>query len=367
MNRIQTYIFFRVCRSVLIIVGGLALLAILAQGLSRTDIIVENRQSALTYFQIVALGAPQIMALLTPMAMFVAGVWALNRLHSDSEIIVANAAGMSRWQVAQPVIVMAVLAAIIHLGVNIAVQPLAQRTMREAVYAARADLASSLVRPGQFTRPDDELAVFARELSGSDFLGIQISESPDSVNGRDYLAQRGRFIEVDGRPSIVMFDGEVHQLDEDGALNILRFDQSTFDLSPFIEAPQSLVLKASDRFLTELIWIDTSNPDELANRDLYFAELNARLTAPLTSISLALLAIIAVLGGHFSRRGYSRRIAGASAVALTLIIAQLALQSASVARRDLNTLQWAAPLLTITVFSVLLFRKTLARPRLAAT
>ena len=61
MNHVQKYIFFRVLRSVLIIVGGLALLAILARGLSRTDIIVENRQTALTYFYIAALGAPQIM------------------------------------------------------------------------------------------------------------------------------------------------------------------------------------------------------------------------------------------------------------------------------------------------------------------
>lgn len=367
MNRIQTYIFLRVFRSAIVIIGGLAMLAILAQGLSRTDIIVENRQSALTYFQIVALGAPQIMALLTPMAMFVAGIWALNRLHSDSEIVVANAAGMSRWQVAQPVIVLAVLAALVHLGVNVAIQPLAQRTMREAVYAARADLASSLVRPGQFTRPDEELAVFARELNGSDFLGIQISERPDAADGRDYLAQRGRFIEVDGRPSIVMFDGEVHQLDEDGALNILRFDQSTFDLTPFIEAPQDLVLKASDRYLTELFWIDSTNPQEVANRDLYFAELNARLATPLTSVSLALLAIIAVLGGHFNRRGYNRRITGASAVALTLIIVQLSLQSASVAQRQFNALQWALPLLTIFILSVLLFRSTLTRPKLRPT
>ena len=84
MKQVQKYIFFRVMRSVLIIVGGLALLAILAQGLSQTDIIVENRQNAITYFTVVLLGAPQIMALLLPMAVFVAGIWALNRLHRDS-------------------------------------------------------------------------------------------------------------------------------------------------------------------------------------------------------------------------------------------------------------------------------------------
>ena len=68
MKRIQSYLFRQVFRSVIIIVGGLTLLAILAQGLSQTDIIIESRQSAFTYFYIVALGAPQVIALLTPLA-----------------------------------------------------------------------------------------------------------------------------------------------------------------------------------------------------------------------------------------------------------------------------------------------------------
>jgi len=49
-----------------------------------------------------------------------------------------------------------------------------------------------------------------------------------------------------------MFDGEIHQLDANGALNILKFDQSTFDLSPFVREDGSVTLKASDRYLHEL-------------------------------------------------------------------------------------------------------------------
>ncbi|MEM9226186.1 MAG: LptF/LptG family permease, partial [Pseudomonadota bacterium] len=210
MNQIQRYIFFRVLRSVVIIVGGLALLAILAQGLSQTELIIDNRQDAFTYFYVIGLAAPQIMALLTPMAMFVAGIWALNRLHRDSEIVVAEAAGMTRWEIASPVLRLAVLAALAHLAVNLWVQPTAQRAMRETVQAARADLATSLVRPGQFTKPDTDLTVFARSQQGGYLIGVQISERSGQPGGRDILARRGRFIEIDGIPSIVMEQGEIH-------------------------------------------------------------------------------------------------------------------------------------------------------------
>ena len=356
MNKVQRYLFHRVLRSVLIIVGGLTLLAILAQGLSQTDIIVENRQGALTFFKIVALGVPQIVALLTPMAMFVASIWALNRLHRDSEIVVAQAAGMTRWQVASPIIRLAVLGAVIHLGVNLWIQPSAQREMRATINDARADLASSLVRPGQFTTPDANLTVFAREQQGTDLIGVQIAERVGQPDSRDYLAERGRFIEVDGQPAIVMFNGQIHQLDQNGALNILNFEQSTFDLTPFVQEDRKLVLKASDRFLHELIFIDRSSYNERQNESEFLAEANSRLSSPLISIAMAMLAILAVMGGNFSRRGYSQRIVIASTGALVLIIVQLSVQSASGGDPMLNLAQWLVPVAAIGGLSYVLFQ-----------
>ena len=345
MNRIQKYLFFQVLRSVLIIVGGLALLAILAQGLSRTDIIVENRQSAFTYFYVVALGAPQIIALLTPLAIFVATIWSLNRMHRESEIVVAESSGMTRWQIASPIMRLAVMAAIAHLAINLWVQPTAQRAMRETVSAARADLAASLIRPGQFTTAGDDLTVFARDSRGNDLVGVMISDSRDKNSEVDYLAQRGGLLEVDGRPAIIMRNGQIHQTDANGSLNILNFDQYTFDLSPFLKEQGGLILKASDRYLHELFRIDRTNYQEVQDEDKFLAEGHARLTTPLVSIAMAMLAIMAVIGGDFSRRGYSRRITIATAGALIFIIVQLGVQSAAGDDPSLNVAQWLVPII----------------------
>ncbi|MEL8054519.1 MAG: LptF/LptG family permease [Pseudomonadota bacterium] len=355
MNSIQKYIFFRVMRAVLIIVGGLVLLAILAQGLSQTEIILENRQSAFTFFKVVILGAPQIMALLLPMAIFLSTIWSLNRLHRDSEIAVAEAAGMTRWQIASPVLRLALLGAILHLSVNLFVQPAAQREMRAQVQEARTELVSTLFRPGQFTSPDENLTVFARDQRGVELVGLQIAERAGQPDGRDYLAQRGRFIEVDGVPSIVMFDGEIHQLDDNGALNVLKFEQSTFDLSPFMNERGAVILKASDRYLPELVFLDPNDYQDVQDRDVLFAEAHLRVTTPLVSIAMALLAILAVTGGNFSRRGYSQRIIWASVGSLLLTIIQLSVQSAAASDGALNIAQWGVPIITIGVLSYVIF------------
>jgi lipopolysaccharide export system permease protein len=355
MKKIQTYLFLEVLRAVLIIVGGLAVLALLAQGLSRTDLILENRQSAMTYFYIVMLGAPQIVALLTPLALFVAGVWSLNRIHKDSEIVVAQAAGMTRWQIASPILRLAIACAVAHLAVNLWAQPTAQRVMRETVAEARADLAAALIRPGQFTTNGERLTFYARDQVGGELRGVMISDMTDPDNPTDILARSASLVEIDGKPNLLLRRAISQQVNEIGQLNILEFDQYLFDLADFMKEDSELVLKASDKYLHELIFIDRKNYFERKEADSLLAEAHARLTTPLLNIVMGLLAVIAVLGGDFSRKGYGRRIAYATAGALGFVIVQLAFQSSAAGDPDLNALQWALPVGAIVAMSYVFF------------
>jgi lipopolysaccharide export system permease protein len=352
MSKVQTYLFYEVLRAVLIIVGGLAMLALLAQGLSRTDLILENRQSALTYFYIVMLGAPQVIALLTPLALFVAGVWSLNRIHKDSEIVVAQAAGMTPWQIASPIMRLAILCTVAHLAVNLWVQPAAQRAMRETVSVARADLAAALIRPGQFTTNGERLTFYAREQINGELRGVLISDMTDPEFPTDILARSAALVEVEGRPTLLLREAISQQLDDNQQLSILEFEQYMFDLTDFMKEDSDLVLKASDKYLYELFFIDRSNYFEAKEADSLLAEAHARLTTPLLNMVMAMIAVFAVLGGDFSRKGYGKRIALAGAGAIVVLIVQLALQSSAADDPPLNSLQWLLP---IGVFGVLAY------------
>ena len=357
MTKIQTYVFYEVLRAVLVIVGGLAMLALLAQGLSQTDIILENRQSAITFFYIVMLSAPQVIALLTPLALFVAAVWSLNRIHKDSEIVVAQAAGMTRWQIASPIMRLAVLCAVTHLAVNLWVQPTSQRIMRETVADARADLAAALIRPGQFTTNGERLTFYAREQIGGELRGVLVSDMTDPEHPTDILARSAALIEVDGRPTLLLRDAISQQLDDNQQLSMLEFDQYPFDLTEYMKEEAGLVLKASDKYLSELLFVDRKNYFERKEADSFLAEANARLTAPLLNVVMALIAVVAVLGGDFSRKGYGRRISWATAAAISALIVQLALQSASSDNPALNLAQWIVPSLTTLALCYIYFGK----------
>ena len=72
---------------------------------------------------------------------------------------------------------------------------------------------------------------------------------------------------------------------------------------------------------------------------------------------MTLLAIFAVLGGDFSRKGYSKRIGWATGGAIGVLIVQLVLQSAAANDPALNVLQWLVPLGIIAILSYIYFAR----------
>ena len=157
MNTISAYVFRQALGPLLAILGALAAIAILTQGLNQLDIIVTNRRAGFAFAWVTILALPQLISLILPMAVFIAVVYALNRMHSESEIAVLYGAGVSRQRLARPIMQLAVLAALTHLAINVVIQPASFKERREVFYELRTDIASSLIEEGSFTYPAEGL------------------------------------------------------------------------------------------------------------------------------------------------------------------------------------------------------------------
>ena len=355
MLSFQRYIFAQALRTVIVIMGALSLLAMLSQALNWTELITDGGQSASIFLKVVFLGAPRVLALLIPVALFIGVLFTVNRIHRDSEIIVAQATGMTHWQVAAPLLRLATLAAIIHLAINLWVQPLAQQNLRTTLLEARTNLATTLITPGEFTSIGKDLTFFAREKRGGLLYGLLISDTRDANDTADFIAETGRITEVEGAPTLILTTGEIHQIETDGSLSILLFDQYPFDLSQFLHESTDIVLKASDRYLPQLLRLDPTNYFDIIAKDEFRAEAHYRLSAPFLNFGIVMLAILAVLGGDYNRSGYARRIAIYSIGLAGVIILQLSLQASAGVTPLLNFAQWLLPIGLIAFTSALQF------------
>ena len=346
MRRIESYLLRQLLWPTLMAMAALIAVAVLTQTLSTLYIVVSHRQSLGVFAKVLLLGLPGTAVVVLPVALFTAALVSLNRLHTEQEIVVCFASGMSRWRVAAPALRIAAVAALATLLVNLFIAPWAARQMRTELFRVRTDLVASLIREGRFAEPSPGLTVYAQSAdAGGALRNVFIHQQEQGTRSTATFSARTGVITRQGeRPVLVLRDGSNEQFSDRDVLNHLSFEEYVFDLSPYLRTDEALVFKISDRYLHELVAPDLRGDWERRNRKKMLAEAHSRLSAPLYSLTLMLIALYAVFGGPFSRIGYGKRIAGASFAAVAVRVLGFGAQAACDGAPALNVLQYLAPL-----------------------
>lgn len=358
MRLIETYLFRQLLGPTLAATAALGAVAILSQTLTFLDILVDQRQGLMVFLKVVLLTLPQMLAMVLPLGLFVAALMTLNRLHTEQEIVVCYAGGLSRWNVTAPAFRLGVLAALVTLVVNLWVQPLAMRSLRDELFRVKTDLAASLIREGEFNSPAKGLTVYAQSVDHEGLLkNVFIDEEKPNGDSATFIADRGLVTTRDGKPVLLLRKGSNQQYSAKNVLNYLAFEEYVFDLSPYADRGEVLNYKISDKYLHELLYPDPHDENDWRNRKKYQAEAHYRLSSPIYNISFVALALYGVIGGAFSRVGYGRRIALVGAGAAVTRIVGFAVQAACGNAPALNFVQYLIPIIPIVYVALRLYRR----------
>ncbi len=344
METLQGYFIRETFRPLVMTTLVLSALALLTQSLTALDIIVDDQASFLAYLKITLLALPQLISIILPFSLFIAVAYTVHRLQVDNEYMVAFAGGMTRWAVIAPVMRIATLAVLFNMLINTWVQPTAYRVMRETIYDVRSDLATSIVRPGEFVSPALNLTIFARDVENGVLHDVMIHDGRDRNKPLTYFAKSGVFVQTQRNPALTLSNVTRQSLTSDGALEILEFTQTTFELRGVIKPQGELIYKRSDRYLGELFHPDPSNYWDRQNANALYAEGHTRLAAPLYNLTMALMALVALLGGDYNRMGYGRRLLAVGTLALLVRLLGFTIEAVAAEIPALNVVQYALPL-----------------------
>lgn len=272
------------------------------QVLTRIDLVTDNGQSAMTFFEIATLLLPSVIPIVVPFALVIAIAQTLSVMNADSELVVINAAGSSRYAVVRPIILLALAASVFSFAVDNGIDPYARERGRHLVAAARADLLSLVIQEGTFRKVDDGLFVqVGARLPDGRLGGIFVADSREEGVDLVYYAKTGAIIEQDGKSLLVMNDGVVHRKSPAGDVSIVRFKSYVFDLAAFSKAADSVTLYPKDRTIAYLINPDPNDPVFQKKPQSFRGELHRRLSEWLYSVVFALIAL-AVAGDARSHR-----------------------------------------------------------------
>ncbi|WP_217576769.1 LPS export ABC transporter permease LptF [Mesorhizobium sp. GbtcB19] len=272
------------------------------QVLAKIDLVTDNGQSALTFFEVAALIIPSIIPIVVPFALVVAVAQTLSAMNADSELAVLSAAGASRWTIARPILLLAIAACAFSFIVDNAIDPYARQKNRQLVAASRADLVSLIIQEGTFRKIDEGLYLQVGErLPGNRLGGIFVADSREEGASLTYYAKSGSIVEKGDEKVLMMNDGVINRKSVTGDLSVIRFTSYAFDMSAFMSAANDITLLPKDRTTAYLLNPDPN--DKMFQREpgSYWAELNQRFAEWSYSLVFALIAL-AVAGDARSHR-----------------------------------------------------------------
>lgn len=263
------------------------------QALTRINLVTDTGQSIGSFLYLSLLILPAIVPIVMPFAVLIATAQTLNTMNTDSELAVLNASGAPKLMIYKPIMIVAVLAAIITFLIGNLVEPYARQKGRVLVSEARADFLSLVIQEGSFRQVEKNVFMqVAERKEGGVLGGLFVSDSRDPAFDMIYYAREGSVLKRDDANLLLMADGEIHRRTlADGQVSIVRFTSYAFDLSEFSASTGKPSLLPKDQ-TTQYLWSPDPNDKIFQTRPLLLSsELHKRLAEWIYPLAFGMIAI----------------------------------------------------------------------------
>ena len=310
------------------------------------DRLIADGQSALVFLEFTALTLPNVIRIVLPVAGFAAAVYVTNRLRSDSEMVVASAAGLSPWRVARGYVAFGLMLAVLIAALVHWLTPLSRDRLAVRSAEVSQDSTARLLKEATFVHPRPGVTFYVREISSDG--GLLDVFLTDQRGGRaiDYVARRAFLTSTDGIPHLVLFDGEAHEL-VDGRLSVTRFSDLSYDISDLTRDAARGARGPKDLTTAELFEGGLGGPELL--------ELHRRLAQSVLCLATVLVGYAAMTLGAFSRFGAGPQVGIAVAAFIAIKVAEGAALDAMGDDASRFYLHYASPMLGLVLAALMLW------------
>ncbi|MDE2379379.1 LPS export ABC transporter permease LptF [Bradyrhizobium sp.] len=291
MGSIDRYIFRTTLASFALVLISLTGVIWITQALRGIDLMTSQGQTILTFLGITGLVIPALILIISPIALMIAISHTLNKLATDSEIIVMNAAGFSPFRLFYPFFYATCVVALLVAFIAAYLAPDGMRRIKQWDAEITADVLTNILQPGRFAQLDQNLTIRIRERQpGGVMAGIFIDDRRDPKERISIVAEQGTVVNSGNGSFLVLEDGNLQRFEagkRDPAL--VAFGRYAFDMSKFSNQGHDVTLGIRERYLWELIAPPEDDAVYKAVPGQFRAELHDRIMAPIYPFAFAAL------------------------------------------------------------------------------
>ncbi|WP_421982603.1 LPS export ABC transporter permease LptF [Roseibium sp.] len=365
MKTLERYIIRRTLYAFTLTIAAMTGVVWATQALRQLDLVTSKGQTIVQFVGITMLALPFLIMIVAPFALMLALILVLNALSGDSELIVIDASGGSRFLVLKPVMIFSVAVMLLIAGLSLYVAPGGLAQLRTEITRVRADLVANIVKPGKFITVESGLTFHIRNRSGNGTLdGLLLHDTRDGETAFTYQADTGNIVEAADRTLLVMQNGTIQRRPkQEGDISIVRFQSYAFDLSNLIPEAGEPVFKASERTTANLLAPGRNDAYALNNADKLAKELHERFSQPLYAIAFGLI-VFAFLGkARTTRQGRGTAIVGAIACCVILRTSGFGVTAIAGVSNVLLSLLYIVPIAGSALALVSIFNERRTQPR----
>jgi len=318
MGRLDRYILKTAGGAFFAVLLVLTSMVWVTTALRQFNLLTSQGQTIWVFLYVTALSLPTLMVVVAPIALFLAIVFTLHRLNSDSELVAMSAAGASPWMLFRAPLALSVVVALVSMLVSAELSASSLRSLRNQLANVNADVVANVAQPGRFTRIGGGLTFHVRERGPNGaLLGIFIDDARDRSQTTTYIADRGRIVPSGSALILVLEDGSIQRGRGSGKnSSIVEFERYGFDLSQFDATSAVATDRAAFRSIGELLWPRSDDKLSVQDADRFRVELHKRLSTPLYPIAAFVIAFAFLGSPRTTRQSRGLSIAGASGVFL---------------------------------------------------
>src|ERR1700675_5040911 len=291
MGSIDRYIFRTTLASFALVLVSLTGVIWITQALRGIDLMTSQGQTIVTFLGITSLVIPAMVLIIAPIALMIAISHTLNKLATDSEIIVMNAAGLSPFRLFRPFLYATCVVAVMVAFISAYLAPDGMRRLKQWDAEITADVLANILQPGRFAQLDQNLTIRIRERQpGGVLVGIFVDDRRDPKERVSIIADHATVLKNEGGSFLILEDGNLERFESgkrDPAL--VAFGRYAFDMSKFSNQGHDVTLGIRERYLWELLSPPADDPifEKLSGQ--FNAELHDRLLSPGYSFAFAVL------------------------------------------------------------------------------
>jgi lipopolysaccharide export system permease protein len=235
-NTIYKYFFYEFILYFTVTLFALAAVVWTIQAVNYLDLVTEDGHAFATYFYYSLLTLSKVLTKLIPFCFLTAIIFTIIKFEKDNELIVLWTSGLNKIHIVNLIFRISVLVMFMQLLLTNFFNPTLLNLSRTLLKNSQLQFIPSLLKEKQFNDTVEDLTIFVEKKDENKiYKNIFIRDDGKilskiaSSSSSTIFAKSGHMSEDE--KNLILYNGNIQKLNENGDVNIVKFQKTTLNLS----------------------------------------------------------------------------------------------------------------------------------------